>query len=162
MPMYYTWNWWWVLSWVIPMLLFAWVIFGTNYRRYSGGRDFERYRDYWDDDTARPREPRLIHNRGKGPRNYVRSDERIHEDVCDRLLVDERLDATAIEVHAGSGIVTLSGTVANRSEKRVAERIAEAVPGVKDVDNRLRIGDVAPAPLPANQQPSASLQDQHA
>jgi len=76
--------------------------------------------------------------RGRGPKNYRRSDERIKEDVNDRLS-DGYLDATEIEVAVSSGEVTLTGTVQTRSDKRRAEDIAESVLGVTNVENRLRV-----------------------
>jgi osmotically-inducible protein OsmY len=33
-------------------------------------------------------------NRGRGPKNYQRSEERIREDVCDRLSDDYLIDAS--------------------------------------------------------------------
>lgn len=77
-------------------------------------------------------------HRGKGPKGYRRSDERIREDVNDRLS-EGYLDATEIEVSVAEGEVTLSGTVNSRSDKRRAEDIAEDVRGVKNVENRLRV-----------------------
>jgi osmotically-inducible protein OsmY len=76
--------------------------------------------------------------RGRGPKNYRRSDERIKEDVNDRL-GDGYLDATEIEVSVSNGEVTLIGTVQTRSDKRRAEDIAESVSGVSNVENRLRV-----------------------
>jgi hypothetical protein len=38
-----------------------------------------------------------------------------------------------------NGVVTLSGTVNSREEKRMAEDIAQSVSGVSDVQNNLRI-----------------------
>jgi osmotically-inducible protein OsmY len=76
---------------------------------------------------------------GRGPRGYRRADERIHEDVCDGLTEAPDIDATEIEVEVGHGLVILSGTVDNRAAKRRAEDIAEAIRGVKDVENRLRL-----------------------
>lgn len=78
--------------------------------------------------------------KGRGPRNYRRSDERIREDISDRLLFDEDVDATGMEVHVENGEVTLSGFVPTRSQKRIAEWIADSVPGVTDVKNQLKIG----------------------
>lgn len=77
--------------------------------------------------------------RGRGPLGYTRSDERIREDVCDRLTDDPSLDASGIEVRVGSGEVTLSGTVGSRMDKRRAEDIAEEVSGVRHVQNDLRV-----------------------
>lgn len=90
--------------------------------------------------------PRRFGYRGRGPRGYVRSDERIRENVCERLTVDRYVDATDIEVSVAEGIVTLSGTVDNRAEKRLAEDAVDTVPGVRDVDNRLRIREPAEPP----------------
>lgn len=77
---------------------------------------------------------------GKGPSGYTRSDERIREDVCDRLTDDPYVDATNIEVAVQGGEVTLSGVVERRDEKRRAEDVVERVSGVREVSNRLRIG----------------------
>jgi hypothetical protein len=77
--------------------------------------------------------------RGRGPKNYQRSDERIREDVCERLTMDHDVDASDIEVTVEGGVVTLSGTVRERYAKRTAEDICESVRGVKDVQNDLRV-----------------------
>lgn len=77
--------------------------------------------------------------RGRGPKGYRRSDERIHEDVCDRLEQDDYVDASDIEVSVNECTVNLSGTVADRAMKRRAEDIAESVNGVRDIRNDLRI-----------------------
>jgi len=76
---------------------------------------------------------------GRGPKNYVRTDERIREDVCDRLSVDDDVDASEIEVRVQNGEVMLEGSVPTRSMKHRAEDIAEDVGGVKDVHNHLRV-----------------------
>lgn len=78
-------------------------------------------------------------HRGRGPRNYKRSDERIREDINDRLTDDFYLDASDIEVEVAEGEVLLKGTVHSRRDKRRAEDIAEYVSGVKHVENRLRV-----------------------
>ncbi|HET7343151.1 MAG TPA: BON domain-containing protein [Methylomirabilota bacterium] len=46
---------------------------------------------------------------GRGPRGYQRSDERIREDVCERMCQSGDLDATDIEVRVSNGEVTLLG-----------------------------------------------------
>lgn len=78
-------------------------------------------------------------HRGKGPKGYKRSDERIREDINDRLSDDDNLDASEIEVDVKNGEVILSGTVTERSDKRRAEDVAESVSGVSNVENRIRI-----------------------
>ena len=77
--------------------------------------------------------------RGIGPKDYVRSDERIRELVCDDLMDDSWLDASAIEVTVEGGEVTLSGSVESRDAKRLAEDIAEHAGGARHVQNNLRI-----------------------
>lgn len=77
--------------------------------------------------------------RGRGPKNYQRSDERIREEVCERLTMDHDVDASDIEVTVNGGVVTLSGSVHERYAKRTAEDICESVRGVKDVQNDLRV-----------------------
>ncbi len=77
--------------------------------------------------------------RGRGPKNYQRADERIREDVCERLTMDHDVDATDIDVSVRDGVVTLEGTVNERHAKRIAEDVCESVRGVKDVQNNLRV-----------------------
>jgi osmotically-inducible protein OsmY len=97
---------------------------------WFGDRDAERRRDM---DAAQGG------HRGRGPKGYARSDDRIREDVNDKLTDDAWLDASMIEVRVESGEVTLSGAVENRSDKRRAEDIAERVSGVTHVQNNLRL-----------------------
>ena len=76
---------------------------------------------------------------GKGPKGYARSDERIREDVCDRLTDDPELDASSIDVRVEKGEVTLDGTVTHRQDNRHAEDLIDDVSGVKHVQNNLRV-----------------------
>lgn len=78
-------------------------------------------------------------HRGKGPRDYRRRDERILEDINDRLCDNPYIDATEIDVSVADGNVVLSGTVEDRQSKRLAEDIGDSVTGVKNVENRLRV-----------------------
>jgi osmotically-inducible protein OsmY len=99
---------------------------------------------FGDDEAARRRrqdEIRAGHHIGRGPSDYVRSDERIREDVNDRLTDDPHIDATGVTVQVKSGEVTLSGTVKSRNDKRHAEDLAESCSGVKHVQNNLRVHD---------------------
>lgn len=77
--------------------------------------------------------------KGRGPRNYVRSDARIREHVCDALTEQDRVDATDIEVEVEDANVTLTGSVPEREMKRLAETTAEACRGVQHVTNLLRV-----------------------
>jgi len=82
--------------------------------------------------------PQRGEHRGKGPKGYKRSDDRIREDVCDRLSDDDELDASEIAVSVKEGEVTLEGSVSDRRSKQRAEDLAESVGGVRDVNNKLR------------------------
>jgi len=103
-----------------------------------GGRD-----SGWSDDRHRYGDGELGHagqsHRGRGPQSYRRSDERIREEICDRLTDDHYIDATHIEVRVESGEVTLCGSVNHRDAKRRSEDLAESVMGVHDVRNELRV-----------------------
>lgn len=110
-----------------------------------GGRDDRSWgeRSGWGDASAWGSE---ISNRssmgphaGRGPRGYTRSDERIREDLCDRLCEHGYVDASDIEVRVSSGEVTLTGFVPERNQKRAAEDVAEQVSGVREVNNQLRV-----------------------
>jgi BON domain len=76
---------------------------------------------------------------GIGPKGYQRSDERIFEDVCERLTQAGQIDARDIHVNVKDGEVTLDGAVRDRQTKRRAEMVADTVYGVKDVHNKLHI-----------------------
>jgi hypothetical protein len=76
---------------------------------------------------------------GRGPRGYQRADQRVFEDVCDRLTDDPRVDPSDVEVRVENGEVTLNGTVRSREEKHRAEDVIESIAGVRDVHNHLRV-----------------------
>jgi predicted amino acid-binding ACT domain protein len=75
---------------------------------------------------------------GRGPKNYRRSDERIREEVCERLM-QGGINAEEVDVQVKDGQVTLAGTVENRQDKREIEDLADEVLGVKEVQNQLRV-----------------------
>jgi hypothetical protein len=87
------------------------------------------------------RDGRTGQHRGKGPRGYIRSDERIKDSVCEALTDDSYIDASGIDVEVKNGEVTLSGMVPDRQTKRAAEDLVENLSGVKDVTNQLKISD---------------------
>jgi osmotically-inducible protein OsmY len=76
---------------------------------------------------------------GRGPRGYQRGDERIREDVCDRLTDDPRIDASDMDVQVKGGEVTLAGSVRTRDEKRYTEDLIERITGVREVNNNLKV-----------------------
>jgi osmotically-inducible protein OsmY len=80
-------------------------------------------------------------HRGKGPKGYQRSDERIRELVCEALTEHDEIDASNIEVSVADGEVTLKGMVEHRHAKRLAEDIIESISGVRDIHNQIRIAN---------------------
>ncbi len=78
-------------------------------------------------------------NRGRGPRNYQRSDERIMDEIHQIITFHPEIDATEIEVIVDKGVVTLRGKVDDRASKRLTEDVCEDVYGVREVHNELRV-----------------------
>jgi osmotically-inducible protein OsmY len=76
---------------------------------------------------------------GRGPKGWQRSDDRLREDINERLTDHPDIDASEIEVRVNNGEVTLTGTVEQRHAKRLAEDIAENISGVKEVHNQIRV-----------------------
>jgi hypothetical protein len=86
--------------------------------------------------------------RGRGPKNYVRSDARLHEVICERLTEDEFIDARDVSVEVSNGDVTLAGSVPLRRQKFAAEDIVAGIAGVREVHNRLSVSDSLDYPPP--------------
>ncbi len=82
---------------------------------------------------------RLRTHYGKGPKGYIRTSEKIYEDVCEALMRSPDVDAQDIEVSVEEGLVTLTGTVLGRKMKRRAEEVVESILGVEDVINMLSL-----------------------
>lgn len=123
---------------------------GDN-RQHAEQRDD---RNWWDragdevlswlgDDYAERRRRQDTTHRGKGPKNYKRSDERILEDIHNRLTDEWNIDASDIEVTVTDGEVILTGFVADRFQKRRAADIADDVYGVTNVENRIKVNNTA-------------------
>ena len=77
-------------------------------------------------------------HRGKGPKGYRPSDERLRERICDRLTDDPYIDATDVDVSVANCEVTLSGTVATRRMKYSIEDLVADVPGVSAIHNSIQ------------------------
>lgn len=123
---------------------------GHNYEGEFGDARNRGERDWWErtkdevsswfgDDDAERRRQMDRGYKGKGPKDYQRSEDRIREDVCDRLSDDDMLDATNVQVQVTGNEVTLTGTVENRDQKRRAEDVVESISGVRNVENRIRV-----------------------
>jgi len=76
-------------------------------------------------------------HRGKGPKGYQRSDDRIKEMISERLRDDPQIDPSEVTVTVQGGKVTLEGTVDSRQVKNAIEEIAEQYGN--DVQNNLRV-----------------------
>lgn len=62
-----------------------------------------------------------------------RPDSEIEHDVLHELRWDAAVDARNLGVTAAEGVVTITGEVSAYAEKREAERLAEMIPGVREV-----------------------------
>lgn len=76
---------------------------------------------------------------GKGPKGYKRTDAQIKDDVSEKLYRDPYIDASDIEVSVKNGIVTLEGTIEDRSVKRAVEDCINDVIGINDIKNLLNV-----------------------
>lgn len=126
-----------------------------NYGRRDDDGIRERDREAWRhpsswfgadrDERERPRlsQEEGQGHRGRGPKGYLRSDDRIREDVCDRLTDDPHIDASDVEVAVKNGEVTLNGRIDSRAARHHAEELTESLSGVKHVQNNLRVGEGA-------------------
>lgn len=81
-------------------------------------------------------------HRGKGPKGYTRSDERILEDLSERLAEDDEIDPSDVSIEVRDGVVTLSGSVGHRWMRHRIEDMADACRGVGDVVNQVRVAGV--------------------
>ncbi|HDV6330653.1 TPA: BON domain-containing protein, partial [Burkholderia cenocepacia] len=98
--------------------------------RYGGAPDLSRFGPDTERDALRHR---------RGPKGYTRSDERIREDVCERLAHALEIDVSDVTVQVKEGRVELEGTVPARWMKHDIEDLADGCLGVQDVENRVRV-----------------------
>jgi len=120
--------------------------YGDGGASSTGGYD-ERHRTRYPgslgEDTFSSREsPRYR----TGPKGYTRSDERIREDISERLMLADGIDSSEVSVSVKEGRVSLEGTVPTRSMKHQIEDLADYTAGVTDVDNRIRVERPGSAP----------------
>lgn len=69
----------------------------------------------------------------------VIADSAITTKIKGQLAADQGLSGFGIHVETNGGIVTLSGTVNNKSERDRAEQIASATGGVRGVNNNIKV-----------------------
>jgi hypothetical protein len=87
-------------------------------------------------------EPWVPQRKPVGPKGYQRSDDRILDDLCQRLAHGYRLDLRDVSVAVEDGTVTLTGSVGDRQQKYRLEDISEDTFGVKEVRNLVRVSRV--------------------
>lgn len=76
---------------------------------------------------------------GVGPKGYRRSDERIFEDIAERLMADPLVDPSDVEVRVENGEVILTGTVRDRWTKHEIENLTDTVAGVTEIHDQIRV-----------------------
>jgi hypothetical protein len=84
-----------------------------------------------------------------------RSDAELREEVIERLAQDLRVDGRDLDIEVSAGTVILRGTVPEPGQQEVVEADARQVPGVRAVENHLRLAETETGPfegdiLPAN------------
>jgi osmotically-inducible protein OsmY len=73
------------------------------------------------------------------------TDSRIESSAAKSYVFKTYLKNDSIKTESKDGAVTLTGTVAEASHKSLAENTVESLPGVKSVDNRLKVKGENPA-----------------
>ena len=73
------------------------------------------------------------------------TDARIEASAKKSHVFKTHLKGDSIKTESKDGVVTLTGTVANSSHKSLAEDTVESLPGVKSVDNQLKVKGEGPA-----------------
>jgi len=130
---------------------------GNNYgspQRYGSG-NYSHYgsegslgRDYGGEQYGQQSQQSY---RGRGPKGYERSDERLKEMVCERLTDDPMIDASEVSIEVTNKTVRLTGTVDDRRIKYMIEDVIEQVGGVRDIDNQLRVQSQPTSQSPTSQ-----------
>lgn len=106
---------------------------GWGGTRYGGESEGARQAAFFMQDPAQQRA------RSRMPRSYRRSDERVREDICERLSADPRVDPGDVSVEVREGRVVLAGTVPERRMKYLIEDIAAECLRANEVDNRIAV-----------------------
>jgi hypothetical protein len=105
---------------------------GREYDRSSAEGGFAED-SRWDSRGSR------AEGRGKAPKGYRRSDERIREEIAESVMECGEIDASEVQIDVSNGNVTLQGTVSSRRTKNLLEEIADCVSGVEDIDNQIKV-----------------------
>ncbi len=73
------------------------------------------------------------------------TDSRIESSAANSYVFKTVLKDDSITTESKDGVVTLTGTVANASDKSLAENTVASLPGVVSVDNQLQVSGEQPA-----------------
>jgi len=114
--------------------------YGDGGASYGGGfdqRSRTRHLGSLDQDPMDWRGPTRYRT---GPKGYTRSDERLREDISERLMMAASVDSSDVSVSVKDAKVTLEGRVPDRRMKHSIEDLVDNCPGVQDIDNRIRVG----------------------
>ena len=116
---------------------------GRHESGYGSQYSERDYRVHSGHDQPRDSAGRFGETRGsqqpRGPKGWQRSDERIKDDVSERLYHHRGVDCSDVSVEVSGGKVTLEGTVPERRMKHAIEDMVDQCPGVKDIENRIRV-----------------------
>jgi osmotically-inducible protein OsmY len=128
---------------------------GSSWRGYGGGAgdsgwtepfgegqqygsDYGSYAGSYGGSAREGRFGQRGEHRGKGPKGYQRTDERLKEMICERLREDPEIDPSEVTISVSGSRVTLDGSVDSRRTKNSIEDIIEQF-DVHDVQNNLRV-----------------------
>ncbi len=77
--------------------------------------------------------------KGKGPKGYHQSDERVWENACEALMNSPFVDATEIVVVTQDGKVILEGEVSHEQEKQAASEAVKSVLPSFVIENEIKV-----------------------
>jgi osmotically-inducible protein OsmY len=85
---------------------------------------------------------RLDHGRiefRRGPKDYQRTDDRISEEIAERLAHAIRVDSSEVTVVVRNGRVRLQGSVPQRWMRYAIENVTATVWGVDEIENQVQV-----------------------
>ena len=88
---------------------------------------------------AGPAREAHLPSRRRMARAYRRTDERVRDDICERLFHSSAVDTADVSVEVRDGVVIFEGTVPHRGMRYALEDIAAQCMGVVDIENRVRV-----------------------
>jgi hypothetical protein len=101
---------------------------------YGRGADDRSWIDRCADDECLGRR-----HRGRGPKDWSRDDQRLYEEICERLLQDRLIDARGITVEVEDGVVVLRGEARAAADPLLVQRLVLDTAGVKGLEIDLRV-----------------------